>query len=225
MVRSTRSCILRQSQRRPIPFSHSSFARPKMYKGIPLKNNHSLCPELPYAHLPRQIQFHHLKALLSYPSTQTASRDSQYSKMPAYSLSNISVPKLTTTFTPPGTCLLPTFTLAPIGNDSVSPFAATTSGLDTIGASTSISRGVASECYPPEFAFATPNRVTSESTTYYLASTFSPGIICPSGYYTADQTVNEQDSNTAYGATCCPSYVQVFNTIKQTLIASLETSY
>ena len=112
-------------------------------------------------------------------------------------------PALTTTFTPPTTCLLPTYTLAPGGQDSInySHYSLFGSSLLTV-----FERGIVTECYPPGFWLATTTPLTNGSGTFTLAATYSPGLNCPVGYYTAQQTTIPFDVNmTSYGAVCCPS--------------------
>lgn len=107
---------------------------------------------------------------------------------------------LTTVFTPPASCLQSVFTLSPSGSD--------------IYESGTVTRGIASQCYPSEFrsvysngtilgnTFVFVNGGSSsegvESTAYQ--SFYSPGV-CPSGYSTDTARFSAQ----TFFATCCPS--------------------
>lgn len=103
---------------------------------------------------------------------------------PAVPSNIINIPSLTTTFTPPTTCLEPTFTLTPLGSDI-----AHTNFSE-------VSRGVRTECYPSGFWLASPSAS--------LASWYSPGI-CPLGYFTVEQSIDLEASIQITSATCCPS--------------------
>lgn len=107
---------------------------------------------------------------------------------------------LTTVFTPPTSCLQSVFTLSPSGSD--------------VYESGTVTRGIASQCYPSGFrsvyengsifgnTFVFVNGGSSsegvESTTYQ--SFYSPGV-CPSGYSTDTARFSAQ----TFFATCCPS--------------------
>lgn len=106
-------------------------------------------------------------------------------------------PTLTTTFTPPTTCLLPTFTLKPQGNDVLEP-------LDFVDPT--VDRGIAAQCYPPGFWLATTTwRLGNDGVNTTLLPYYSPGLICPVGYTTASVDFQGAGETTSYGATCCPS--------------------
>ncbi|KAI9712297.1 MAG: hypothetical protein M1820_001510 [Bogoriella megaspora] len=108
---------------------------------------------------------------------------------------------LTTTFTPPATCLQPTYTLSPIGKDSTRYSQYSLFGTSSI---TVFERGIVTECYPPGPALAT-SLSTDGIDVYTAALTYSPGLMCPAGYYTAEQqTIPIDSSSTRYSAICCP---------------------
>ncbi|SMQ47683.1 unnamed protein product [Zymoseptoria tritici ST99CH_3D7] len=91
---------------------------------------------------------------------------------------------LTTVFTPPSSCLAPSYTR---GQDQVQ-----SAGLDEIGRTAFlVVRKIASECYPSDF---------SKETT---AQTYSPGV-CPEAYETVLQEVNT-GLTSGY---CCPSQMR-----------------
>lgn len=111
-----------------------------------------------------------------------------------YPACNTYTPQLTTTFTPPASCLSydSTFTLGPEGSDTL------------VGASAytrdyfSIIQGLNSACYPPDF-YAGRSSTVNGSTTLTVAQYYSPAV-CPSAWTDVSITL-QGDVSTAI---CCP---------------------
>lgn len=107
-------------------------------------------------------------------------------------------PRLTTTFTPPASCLGPKFTLSPHGPDTVEESWQSDYILE-------LTRGLRAECYPPYFAlFSDEVSVNGSGFTKTPIDFYSPGI-CPQSYAAASQEV---DSTSQTTTTCCPEYVK-----------------
>lgn len=112
----------------------------------------------------------------------------------------IAVLNLTTTFTPPSSCLAPTYTLAPLGND----IAISNAANDTYV----VTRGFQPACYPADFLSLGGKEVVDSLNTTLTAAYYSPGV-CPAGYIT--NTITVEEGATTF-ATCCPSYVLILHT-------------
>jgi hypothetical protein len=94
------------------------------------------------------------------------------------------VAALTTSFTPPASCLASSFTMAPEGSD-----------FTNTGDWKAVIRGIDPSCYPQNFY-----GIHGDEST--LVPYFSPGF-CPAGYVTISQNTNTGATDTT--ATCCPS--------------------
>jgi hypothetical protein len=110
----------------------------------------------------------------------------------------LSTSPLTTTFTPPPSCLAPTWTL---GQDII------TSSSQGSVTYTSVFRGYQSSCYPPSFIhllsvpeIIAPTAAANVTFSFYLV-VYSPGTLA-SGYTVAQVSYS---NGTAFSS-CCPSY-------------------
>lgn len=130
-----------------------------------------------------------MRSILCVPAPMETSSIDENSK------SYYTTPRLTTTFTPPASCLQPTFLLSPDGSDSAS--------FETVKFNyANIYRGVYEQCYPPDYYLRTPFITTDGETDGVMRHYFSPGI-CPSGWLGAGTNVQESTSTIV----CCPRYV------------------
>lgn len=116
-------------------------------------------------------------------------------------------PALTTTFAPPLGCLAETFTLIPGGSDSVdygtSELIPASLNTTVIGAEFNAFRGMYKRCWPGYDTTVSSMNGTTLGSALNVAASYSPGGICPLGYYTASQATTANGTS----ATCCPSYV------------------
>lgn len=112
-------------------------------------------------------------------------------------------------FSPPKSCLEPTYTSQPIGSDT---FYVSADTISTAGSNTTSTRwfkayrGRDAACFPSHYPKACEWLGTVQQQQNYI---FSPAS-CPGGYASATTRVDE-DATATTTATCCPRYFGCFS--------------